>query len=129
LVVMQGFYWFGLTEVDRLTKLSKTIGQQIQAQVPSDALIINSSYSEPSLIFYANRPVGNPIRYVERGEIAQTAQESETGYAVLTRDEAADLRQTPGIGLETLAEAVAYNLNQSGLLQTVLLIKWQKAAP
>jgi 4-amino-4-deoxy-L-arabinose transferase-like glycosyltransferase len=129
LVMMQGFYWFALTEVDRLTKLSRAIGQQIHAQVPSDAVVINASYGEPSLIFYANRPVGNPITRVAQEQIAQTVAQTQTGYAVLTRDELALLQHIPNLGLETLAQATAHNLNQSGLLQTVLLIKWQNSAP
>lgn len=135
LVMMQGFYWFALTEVDSLTKLSRAIGQQIHAQVPQDAMVINASYSEPSLIFYANRPVDNPITRVMPDQIAQTVAQMQTGYAVLTADELALLQQTPNLGLETnlslvtLAQASAYNLNQSGLRQTVLLIKWQNSAP
>lgn len=130
LILMQGIYWLGLTEVDRLTKLSRALGQEIAANVPPDALVIHASYGEPSLIFYADRPIGQALVRVQPSDLGATVQANPQGFAVLTTDDLAQLKaQSPQTILETLRAVSAYNLNQSGQLQTVYLLKWQTPAP
>ncbi len=130
LAMMQGVYWLGLTEVDRLTKLSRSIGQQIAAQVPQDALVIYASYGEPSLIFYANRPLGKGLVRLKPDALGAFVQANPKGYAVLTAQNIDSLRTAvPTITLRTLHEATAYNVNQNGRLQTVVLLEWQTPAP
>jgi len=128
LVAQNGVYWLGLTEVDRLTKLSREIGQQIAAQVPADAPIIHATYGEPSLIFYASRPIGGALIRVAPEELATEMARHPMGYAVLTDQERALLAQAaPQLALTPLHAARAYNLNQNGVLQTVTLLHWQQS--
>ena len=47
--------------IDSAMPPSDEIPTQIAAQVPQDALVIYASYGEPSLIFYANRPLGKGL--------------------------------------------------------------------
>lgn len=130
LILLQGIYWLGLTEVDRLTKISRDLGQDIAANVPPDALVIYASYGEPSLIFYANRPLGQGLVRVPPRDLGATVQNNPQGFAVLTAQDLAELKiQAPQIALETLREVTAYNVNQSGRLETVYLLKWQSVAP
>lgn len=129
LIAMQGFYWAGLTEIDRLTKVSKTIGLQIKANAPDEAFVLNGIYNEPSLVFYADRPVDNPIFRALDQQIAEAILEKKHGFAVLTDVELAQVQRVlPAVNLTELAQATAYNVNRNSLLQTVILVEWQHSA-
>ncbi len=121
------FYNLGLTEVDNLTKLSKTIGAAIQTHAPPGAFVMQGSFAEPSLVFYARRPFDNPVSRGNPDQMLALIDENEVGYAVVTQEEF-DLitRARPDLIRETLAKAAAYNLNQNSQYQSVYLLRWGK---
>lgn len=126
LATMQLFYWGGLREVEPLVKVSRPLGQAIRTHAPQDALVISGRYREPSLVFYADRPVDNPIRHLAPIELVAVISEARTGYAVVTEAEASLLMALP-IKVTVLAEAAAWNFNQNGAYQPVFLLAWQHA--
>ncbi len=125
LAVMQLFFWGGLREIESLAKVSRLLGQVIQAEVPEDAAVLMSGYKEPSLAFYASRPVGNPIRLVGQAELVEVVKEIEAGFIVLTRDRRNNLETAmPETRFDVLADAAAWNFNKNGIRQSVFLLKW-----
>ena len=82
-------------------------------------------YHEPSLVFYADRPIDAPIREVPRKDQIEMVQGSPSGYAVLTSAELEALQVAlPQIAFSELARATARNFNQNAELQSVFLLKW-----
>lgn len=126
LATMQLFYWGGLREVEALAKVSRPLGQAIRSHAPQDALVISGRYREPSLVFYAQRPVANPILHLAPDALEAVITETSSGYAVLTEAEVARFMALP-LKLSVLAEAAAWNFNQNGAYQPVFLLAWQRS--
>lgn len=125
---MQVFYWGGLREIEGLAKLSRPLGQAIQANVPEDAPLYMGRYREPSLVFYADRPVQHPILPVAPEELTDVVTRNAVGYAVLTKPEKKLLEEiSPDWTVTVLAQQTARNFNQNAEQQSVFLLKWQHA--
>lgn len=126
--VMQVFYWGGLREIESLAKLSRPLGQAIQAHAPADAPVYMGRYREPSLVFYASRPVDNAIRPIALEGLGEMVAEDPVGFAVLTEREKTALQSLlPALSVTVLAQQSARNFNQNGENQTVFLLKWQRS--
>jgi hypothetical protein len=127
LALMAGLYLLALTEVDRLTKVSRALGHGLVAHASPDAPVIMGSYGEPSLMFYARRPLDNPIARIAPQDLARALRARPAGgFAIVTQDDLAQLaKDAPDIALQTLVQQTANNTNRNGQLETVSLVQWR----
>lgn len=127
LAVMQLFYWGGLREAEKLAKVSKPLGAALQQHAADDALVYSGEYREPSLSFYASRPVDNPIYPVAVADFRELLRVTPRGFIVLTSPELTQF--APLLSDEELkvhATVGARNFNQDGVMQNVYLLEWSR---
>lgn len=128
LAVMQLFYWGGLREAEKLAKVSKPLGIALQQHAAPDALVYTGEYQEPSLSFYASRPIDNPIFPVAIADYPELLRVTPAGFIVLTAPELSKF--SPLLEDEELtvhATIAARNFNQDGVHQNVYLLEWSRA--
>lgn len=128
LAVMQVLYWGGLREIETLAKLSKPLGIALRQNAPETAPVFTGEYREPSLSFYASRPVDNPIHEIGTDDFAQVLNDNPEGFIVLTMPE---LKQFTALlddaDVSVLATVSARNFNADGVMQNVYLLEWSRA--
>jgi len=118
-------YWAVLPPVEAGLKLSKTIATELR-DLPRGTRIYMSGYSEPSLVFYANRPFGEPIGMLgpREGPLSRyLAMPGET--YIVADDRAADylLANEGDRPFEEVTRAEAVNTNFGGRNQVVRLLR------
>lgn len=129
LAVFQLFYWGGLREVEKLIKVSKPLGAAIQTYAPEDAPVFMAGYREPSLAFYASRPIDNPIYPATARDFAVMTTDYPQGFVVLTEPQLTTFAEAAGdLGWRVVAQAAARNFNRNGVEESVLLVAWSAAA-
>jgi 4-amino-4-deoxy-L-arabinose transferase-like glycosyltransferase len=79
-------YWTVLPQVERLIKISPDIASAVRFSITPETPVYIGGYTEPSLVFYLNRPVGNPVRKLSNtpDEVARVLAEAPSLLLVST---------------------------------------------
>lgn len=80
--------WTTVPRLDPLIKISPDIARVVRTAAGADTPVYMAGYTEPSLVFYLNRPVGSPVRTLS-GPLENLAKEfGQTPGFVLVSTEA-----------------------------------------
>lgn len=124
-------YWLGLRPIEPLIKLSRDVAAVLHRNVPDEMPLFMAGYTEPSLVFYADRPVDRPIIRLEPATAGLALAGLGEGALVVTASLWEALREAvapalDGARIEELGRFSAWNLNAGGAFQTVLVLKWSR---
>ena len=116
-----------LPSVEQHVKISPQLADEIRDHVEADVPVYTYGYDEPSLIFYLNRSVGDPVQSITGGSpgIDKWARDTASGDAVgvITQRKWEQVQgkfKTPD--LQLLATRSAVNYSASGRRQHVLIL-------
>lgn len=128
IAAMQIFYWCGLREIESHLKLSRQLGNAVQAYVPDNSPLFMGFYDEPSLTFYSSRPVDNPILPLTPTSFTTQLATIYNGFGIFTDTEKSAFEAEFRNRTTTIrSAAAARNFNQDGVLQYVYLLEWSSA--
>lgn len=104
---------FGLLPaVESMIKPSRPLADAAKAAgLPDDAAVALCGFNEASLVFYLDRPIGNPVDFVPKpADVAAWAQQPGPGLLVITQQRLDKVRELdPAFKLETLFESDTIN--------------------
>ena len=127
-----GLIWVLAPQIEPLIKAQKHFGEVIAEHATPETRVFSQSYTEPSFIFYADRPFGNPIIRVAESQdgIDRVLVEKNEVIFVTTKEWLPVLNAQAGNRpFRVIAEYAAYNINRGMIFQELVVTIRKVSAP
>jgi len=116
--------WVVIPAAEPAMKIAKSIARTIEDEGPPGAAIYTQGYGEPSLVFYLNRPLDEPVFEMPQSEpdIAEVLAIIPRVILIATEDNFARTQALAGeVPFLVLARFQAVNANAGGTVQRIVV--------